>query len=72
MDNNVFFFLFQSLRNLRKMDLSRSENLKEIPYLSEATNLRVFGCNGMQKFGDTSFFSWESQQTEEAEHERMH
>ncbi|XP_023636310.1 disease resistance protein RPP4 [Capsella rubella] len=40
----------QSLRNLKKMDLSRSENLKEIPNLSKATNLEylcITGCTSL-------------------------
>ncbi|EOA12366.1 hypothetical protein CARUB_v10025753mg [Capsella rubella] len=40
----------KSLRNLKKMDLSRSENLKEIPNLSKATNLEylcITGCTSL-------------------------
>ncbi|KAL5753549.1 hypothetical protein ACOSP7_021769 [Xanthoceras sorbifolium] len=41
------------LENLRRMDLSNSENLIEAPYISEASNLEtmiLYGCSSLTKF----------------------
>lgn len=41
----IYFFLFQSLGNLRLVNLSGSENLKEFPNLSKATRLMKLRLN---------------------------
>lgn len=56
----VFFLLsMQPLRNLKWMDLSSSVNLKVLPDLSTATNLKELDCSFLLKSSEAPFLYWE-------------